>query len=170
MTNEKTMLQQISDVAWLVSQGDQNIGLLNKDIQAHYTYISGKELVNFRNENEVIDHFGNSSLFEEQIETPVKKKEKYFIKGYEAKYENPHVLEHSHPDYRPDLPLYSKIEGNTVYYAAGYYCIKFDCAWKNANCPKLATLIKYGYEGPFRSLKEARIRMKELNKEMKDAR
>ena len=57
MTNsefEKTKLQQISDVAWLVHQGNHKLGILNKDVQNHYTYITGKELVSFDNDNEVI--------------------------------------------------------------------------------------------------------------------
>jgi hypothetical protein len=171
MSQSKTMLQQISDVAWLVSQGNNKIGLLNKDVQEHYTYISGKELVNFRNAKEVTQHFGNANLFKEQIDQPVTQKEKYYIKGYEVKYEdNPLVLERSHPDYRSDLPLYSKMSNSNVYYAAGYYCIGFDKAWRAAYCPKLSTLEKYGFEGPFRTMADARQRMRELNRIMNNAR
>ena len=35
----KATLQQISDVAWLVRQGKNKLGILNKDVQNHYFYI-----------------------------------------------------------------------------------------------------------------------------------
>ena len=36
---KKAILQQISDVAWLVRQGKNKLGILNKDVQNHYFYI-----------------------------------------------------------------------------------------------------------------------------------
>jgi hypothetical protein len=165
--HNKTMLQQISDVAWLVHQGNQKLGILNKDVQEHYTYISGKELVNFTNDSEVIQHFGNLSLFKEQINEPTKKHEAYYIGGHKVDYPEPFAIESGHPAYNSDIPLYTKIENSDIYYAAGYYCIKFPKGWKHANSPKYTTLEKYGFEGPFKTLLEARQRIKILNKKKK---
>jgi hypothetical protein len=167
MTSD-TILQQISDVAWLVHQGNERVGLLNKGVQEDYTFISGKNLVNFQNEDQVIQHFGNLTLFEEQNQEPITTADKCYIRGYEVKYEDPYVLERGHPDYRDDIPLYAKIEGSSVYYAAGHYCINFGQAWKTANCPKLSTLTKYGFEGPWREAWPARQRMRDLNKQKKN--
>ena len=56
MTNiEKTVLQQISDVAWLVHQGPNKLGILNKGVQENFTYITGKELLSFKNEVESLE-------------------------------------------------------------------------------------------------------------------
>jgi hypothetical protein len=162
---EKAMLQQISDVAWLVHRGEQRLGILNKDVQDHYFYINGKELVQFNNDVEVKEHFGNIKLFDEQISEAAQKQDTYYIRGYAVDYPDPYALEEGHPDYNPDLPLYTKIEGNAVYYAAGYYCINFEKGWKQANGPKLATLEKYGYEGPFKTEMEMRQRLRALNKQ-----
>lgn len=167
MTN-KTVLQQISDVAWLVHQGSERLGILNKDVQEHYTYITGKELIRFDDDSEVVEHFGNVKLFEEQIEQPTLTNEKFYIKGYEVEYGLPFALDDSHPDHRDDLPLYTKIEGSDVYYAAGYYCINFEKGWKHAHGPKLSTILKYGYEGPFRNEIDVRQRLKVLNKQRKN--
>lgn len=167
MTNaqEKTMLQQISDVAWLVHCGRERLGILNKNVQEDYTYITGQELIKFRDEEEVRQHFGNVTLFEERIDEPAQKQDTYYIRGYAVDYPEPFALDTDHPDYNPKLPLFTKIEGNGVYYAAGYYCINFGKGWKHAHGPKLATLEKYGYEGPFKSELESRQRMKFLNKQ-----
>ena len=145
------------------------MGILNKDVQEHYTYITGKELVNFDNETQVREHFGNISLFEQPITEPAQKQDVYYIKGYAVDYPEPHALEPDHPDYRADLPLYTKIPGRSVYYAAGFYCIRFDKGWKLAQGPKLVTLEKYGFEGPFRTELEARERIRVLNRQRKNA-
>jgi hypothetical protein len=161
---EKTILQQISDVAWLVHQGTNRLGILNKDVQEHYTYITGKELVNFGNRNEVVNHFGNMSLFEEQITEEPIIKDKLYIKGYEVDYNDPYTLAESHPEYNNPLPLYTKIENGDICYAAGYYCINFEKGWKYARGPKLATLLKYGFVGPFHDKIQMRQQLKKLNK------
>lgn len=165
---EKAMLQQISDVAWLVRQGDKKLGILNKDVQEKYFYINGKELVEFNHDKEVQAHFGNVKLFDEQITDSAQQQDTYYIRGYAVDYPDPYALEEGHPDYNPLLPLYTKIEGNRVYYAAGYYCINFEKGWKQANGPKLATLEKYGYEGPFKTEMEMRQRLRALNKERRN--
>lgn len=166
MTNiEKTVLQQISDVAWLVHQGPNKLGILNKGAQENFTYITGKELVAFKNDAEVREHFGNMTLFEEQITTSPVKQDSFYIKGYEVDYETPFAVDEGHPDYMDNVPLYTKIEGSDVYYAAGYYCINFEKGWKPAHGPKLATLLKYGYTGPYKTELEMRQQLKKLNKE-----
>jgi hypothetical protein len=165
MTHEKTVLQQISDVAWLVQQGATRVGILNKDVQENFTYITGKELVSFKNEDEVRMHFGNMTLIQEQITTSPIKQDAFYIKGFEVKYETPYALDSDHPDYDNELPLYTKIAGSNVYYAAGYYCINFEKGWKPAHGPKLATLTKYGYAGPYKSELEMRQQLKKFNKQ-----
>jgi hypothetical protein len=161
---EKILLQQISDVAWLVHQGPNKVGILNKDVQEHYTYITGRELVNFADQTQVVEHFGNMSLFDDQITISPIVNDRLYIKGFEVDYHDPYALEESHPDYDHDLPLYTKIQGSNIYYAAGYYCINFEKGWKHAHGPKLSTLQKYGYRGPFRTELEMRQELKKLNK------
>jgi len=137
----KAQLQQISDVAWLVRQGPRKLGILNKDIQEHYFYITGKEFVTLDNQDEVTDYFGNINLFEEQIEVQENFIEEFYIKGHKVDYANPFPIDFGHPDYNSDVPLYSKTSDSDIYYAAGWYCIKFDKGWKHANSPKYSTLV-----------------------------
>lgn len=160
----KTKLQQISDVAWLVQRGEKKLGILNKDVQEKYFYITGKNLLKFEDDSEVADHFGNIKLFDDQINSKYQRDEEFYINGFLIDYPTPFAIEEDDPDYREDLPLYTKIEGNKIYYAAGYYCINFEKGWKQAYGPKLATLEKYGYEGPFRTEIEMRQRLRQLNK------
>jgi len=168
MVNIKTKLQQISDVAWLVHRGTERIGILNKDVQDHYTFISGQTMEIFNNDDEVIQHFGNINLFEEKIEQPTSKQDGFYIKGHLVDYPNPIPVDITDPEYREDIPLYTKTEGSDVYYAAGWYCIHFGKGWKHGHGPKLNTLLQYGYEGPFKTRLECKQRLKALNKEKRN--
>jgi hypothetical protein len=159
-----TKLQQISDVAWLVNGDDKHLGILNKDVQNHYTYITGKDVVEFNSEFEVVEHFGNVELFAEIETSNSPDKQEYYVNGYLVDYPDPYIIDEGHPDFDDKLPKYSKLSTSNVYYAAGYYCINFTKGWKYAHGPKIATLEKYGYEGPYQTELEARQRMKYLNK------
>lgn len=58
--------------------------------------------------------------------------------------------------YKENLPLYTKKPDSKSLHCAGYYIIKFDKGWVEAFCPKLVTLHKYPYKGPFKTQIEAR--------------
>lgn len=163
----KAELQQISDVAWLVRQGDKRLGILNKDIQEKFFYINGRNSVKFENEKDVVQHFGNAHLFTKQINEPTTVNEGFFIKGFEVDYEQPYPLDNSHPDYNDRVPLYTKTADSDVYYAAGWYGINFEKGWKRANGPKYSTLATYGFVGPFKSEIDCKIEVKNLNKARK---
>ena len=55
-----------------------------------------------------------------------------------------------------NLPLYTKKPDSKSLHCAGYYIIKFDKGWVETFCPKLVTLNKYPYKGPFKNQIEAR--------------
>ena len=161
---EKTMLQQISDVAWIVHQKGSRLGILNKNVQENFTFINGSDYLEFKGETDVIRHFGNIDLFVNQINSPTIVQDTYYVKGYVVDYPEPFVVEEDDPRAIAGLPLYTKIQHSDVLYAAGYYCIHFGKGWKHANGPKLNTLLKYGYEGPFKTLIEVKQNLKRLNK------
>lgn len=165
MIDTKAKLQPISDEAWIVQRGDKRIGLLNKNVQDRFTFISGKTIEVFDNEDEVGNHFGNISIFEEQIEKTGDELSEFYIKGHLVDYSNPIPVESDDTRYMDNIPLYLKTEGSDVLYAAGWYCINFEKGWKQGHGPKLNTLLHYGYEGPFKTRMECKQRMRLLNKE-----
>lgn len=165
MIDTKAKLQPISDEAWIVQRGDKRIGLLNKNVQDRFTFISGKTIEVFDNEDEVGNHFGNISIFEEQIEKTGDELNEFYIKGHLVDYSNPIPVESDDTRYMDNIPLYLKTEGSDVLYAAGWYCINFEKGWKQGHGPKLNTLLHYGYEGPFKTRMECKQRMRLLNKE-----
>ena len=61
------------------------------------------------------------------------------------------------------LPIYTKGTKSKSFFCAGYYLIKFGQNWTKQFCPKLITLNRYEYQGPFKSEESALASLKELN-------
>jgi len=54
-------------------------------------------------------------------------------------------------DIKRKLPLFTKSGDSKSLYCAGFYVIRFDKGWVKSFCPKLITLQRYEYQGPFQS-------------------
>ena len=57
-------------------------------------------------------------------------------------------------DVRRKLPVYSKTAKSKSFYCAGYYLIKYNSAWVQEYCPKMITLSRYEFIGPFKTRQE----------------
>ena len=49
------------------------------------------------------------------------------------------------------LPIYTKTSKSNSYHCAGYYIIKFEHGWVKSFCPKLITLQRYDFRGPYKT-------------------
>lgn len=67
-------------------------------------------------------------------------------------------------DVKRNLPLFTKSSKSKSLYCAGYYIIEFDKGWVKSHCPKLITLERYTYRGPFKSELEMRSELNRVNK------
>jgi hypothetical protein len=54
-------------------------------------------------------------------------------------------------DIQRKLPLFTKSGDSKSLYCAGYYVIRFEKGWVKSFCPKLITLQRYEYKGPFKT-------------------
>jgi len=61
------------------------------------------------------------------------------------------------------LPIYTKGAKSKSFFCAGYYIIKFSSTWVRAYCPKLITLNRYEYQGPFKTQERMLEAMREAN-------
>jgi len=66
-------------------------------------------------------------------------------------------------DVAKKLPLFTKGESSKSYFCAGYYIIGFEKGWLKSFCPKLVTLEKYPYEGPFKDKIEMKNALRRKN-------
>lgn len=49
------------------------------------------------------------------------------------------------------LPIYTKTNKSNSYHCAGYYIIRFEHGWVKSFSPKLITLQRYEFKGPFKT-------------------
>jgi len=49
------------------------------------------------------------------------------------------------------LPIYTKTNKSNSYHCAGFYIIRFEHGWVKSFSPKLITLQRYEYKGPFKT-------------------
>jgi len=61
------------------------------------------------------------------------------------------------------LPIYTKTNKSNSYHCAGYYIIKFEHGWVKSFCPKLITLQRNEYQGPFKSKLEMTEKLRLYN-------
>jgi len=61
------------------------------------------------------------------------------------------------------IPIYTKTKQSKSFFCAGYYLIKFTNSWTKAYCPKLITLQRYEFRGPFRSVQEQQQHMRNID-------
>lgn len=66
-------------------------------------------------------------------------------------------------DVKRKLPLFTKSAKSKSLYCAGYYIIKFDKGWVKSFCPKLITIERYDYKGPFKTELEMRQELSRAN-------
>jgi hypothetical protein len=95
-----------------------------------------------------------------KAEKPKKEKlDNYDVYGYPTNTQpNNEVL-----DVQRYLPIYTKGAKSKSFFCAGYYIIKFSSTWVRAYCPKLITLNRYEYEGPYKTQERMVEAMKERN-------
>ena len=58
-------------------------------------------------------------------------------------------------DVKHQVPLWTKEPRSKSWYAAGWYQVKQGRHWETVLCPKLITLQRYPYAGPFHTKEEA---------------
>jgi hypothetical protein len=66
-------------------------------------------------------------------------------------------------DVQRKLPIYTKSLKSKSYFCAGYYAVRFSNTWVKAYCPKLITLNRYEYAGPYKSQEQQQLELRKLN-------
>jgi hypothetical protein len=93
-------------------------------------------------------------------EVTKKETKEYEVHGYACK-TKPHNPIY---DLKRKLPLYTKTSDSQSFFCAGYYVIH----WEDGNhspayCPKLITLSRYTYDGPFKTKLEMQETLRRTN-------
>jgi len=144
----------LKDRFWIFEDNGKKIGTLSLN-ENKYIFTNSKEILFFDSKKQIkkqlgVDiKWGSFSLNKPNVNTV-------------HEYPSSVVPFNTMYDIKRKLPLFTKSDKSKSVYCAGYYLIRFDKGWVKSFCPKLITIEKYPYKGPFKT--EA-----EMKREMFDA-
>lgn len=144
---------------WLVTDDNKKIGSISKNKKG-YTFMRKGKSMDFKDLAEVKKEFG-IALFEESIKKHKEPADKNF-----SIYDFPCRSKPYDPVYsvKKKLPLFAKSSKSKSQYCAGYYIILRRKGWATSFCPKLITLDRYPYHGPFKSEQEMKAMLNKMDK------
>lgn len=152
----------IPNKEWLIKKGSIKIGGISKDKKGYSFYRKGI-CINFKSLldiNNVLDITLPESLLKKENESIVEQTA-YTIYDYPCR-SKPYEPVY---DVKKKLPLFAKSDKSKSRYCAGYYVIKFRKGWAKSFCPKLITLNRYPFQGPFKTETEVKNLLNILNKQ-----
>ena len=142
--------QLVPNKFWIVQDHGRKVGTLAKDKQG-FVLVTPHDKITFESVDKVYETFGKD-FFEQSVKQKIKDSKVMEVHGYPTSTAawNPLL------DVQNNLPLYSKSRKSKSLYCAGYYTIRFAKGWVKSFCPKLITLQRYEYKGPFTTELEMR--------------
>jgi hypothetical protein len=142
---------------WILEQDGQKIGTLSKEKKIYSVNKQGKK-IEVGTLNEVIEKLGVH--FDQYARGEKIAQDEHTV------YDYPCSSKPYNPVYNviKKLPIYAKSNKSKSQYCAGYYVIQFRKGWVKSFCPKLITLERYPFKGPFKTDLEMRSMLNILGK------
>lgn len=148
----------IPNKEWILKIGNTKVGSVSKNKKGYNFLSKGK-------------HFSFKELTEIGIDLPEKNlKSSININQPYQIYEYPCSNKPFEPIYniKKKLPIFAKSSKSKSLFCAGYYIIKFRKGWVKSFCPKLITLERYEFFGPFKNEQEMKQELSKMNKNETD--
>jgi hypothetical protein len=152
----------VPNKSWLLENDGEKFATLSKEKKGYSLFCKGQE-VKVHNLNEIKERFG-ITLPEEVLK---KEKDKQSKSQPSDIYNYPVNGKAYGPlwNVKKRLPIYAKSSKSKSLYCAGYYVIRFRKGWVKSFCPKLITLERYPFKGPFKTETEMRSVLNAVSKE-----
>lgn len=144
MANAKPILE---GKFWIVEDKGVRVGTLTLD-EDKYILSDKDGTTVFNSETQLKKTLGSIKWGHKQLEDSIS----YEVHGFPTSYKPFSPMY----DVKRKLPLFSKSIKSKSLYCAGYYVVKFDKGWVKSFCPKLITLERNEFKGPFKTDIEAR--------------
>jgi len=136
---------------WIVEENGEKIGVLHKKENNKFMLSSKGTEKYFSKKDELTKLFGKE-FFETKIKSTVSTTSIKEVYGFPSSSTPYNVLF----NVQKKLPLFTKSKSSKSLYCAGYYTIKFEKGWVKSFCPKLITIERYEFRGPFKTELEMR--------------
>lgn len=144
----------IPDKEWILKDGDVKVASLSKNKKGYYITKNGQKIF-FKDVSELGIEIPARHTSSIQIN-----QDTHLIYGY------PCSSKPFEPVYniKQKLPIFTKSTKSKSQFCAGYYIIKFRKGWVKSFCPKLITLERYPYQGPYKTEQEMKSELNKVNK------
>ena len=150
----------VPNKVWIVEDGGQRLGTLNKEKKG-YTFFRKGQKIEIVSKADIKSKLGLALVNDHVVKVAKKDIKDFNVHDYPCS-SKPH-----NPVYniKKKLPIYSKSLKSKSLYCAGYYVIQFRKGWVKSHCPKLITLERYDYRGPFKTEDEMKAVLAQMSKE-----
>ena len=147
----------VKNKMWIVERYGNKVGNIMAVEEGGFVYVHDNQREQFPSIKMISAKYNIEFV---KAEKPKKvKQDTYDVYGFPTNTQpNNEVL-----DVQRYLPIYTKGAKSKSFFCAGYYIIKFSSTWVRAYCPKLITLYRYEYQGPFKTQERMVESMKEAN-------
>lgn len=136
----------IDNKFWIVEKDGEKIATLRKDEENRFVMSNELGIKIYESKKSLTDQFG-ADFFVVKIVKESDDAKPNEVHGFAASAEPHNPLY----DIKRKLPLFTKSLDSKSLYCAGYYIIKFDKGWVKSFCPKLITLQRYEFKGPYKT-------------------
>jgi len=146
----------IENKFWILEENGEKIGTVAFN-DNYYMLSDGSGPVRwFKNKTQISQTIGNKIKWDKLTikETPAND-----VHGFPTKVTPYNAIF----DIKRKLPLFTKSEASKSYFCAGYYLVRFNVLWLKAYCPKLITLDRNEFLGPWKTEIEQKIELKKIN-------
>lgn len=136
----------IKDKFWIVEKDGEKFATLRKNEDNRFVLSNETGVQIYETKKSLTDQFGKD-FFIVKIVKESTNADPNEVHGYPSSTAPRNAMF----DIKRKLPLFTKSEDSKSLYCAGYYVIKFDKGWVKSFCPKMITLQRYPYKGPFKT-------------------
>jgi hypothetical protein len=143
---------------WIVENEGVRVGTLSKEDDG-FVMSSKSSVEIFKSENALKKKFGKDFLIA-KIKNNNATQNLKEVHGYPTRTKPFNSMF----DIQQKLPLFTKSEKSKSIYCAGYYLVKFNVNWLKSFCPKLITIERNEFMGPFKTEFEMKAALSNVNR------
>ena len=156
----------VEEKFWIVESNGQKFGTLRANDNNTYE-LSSSGKINLLDKITLLDNWGidvenckSNNIETIEVSRNTDYKHVAELHGYPCASEPFNTIY----DVKKKLPMYTKSEKSGSFHCAGYYVVQYENGWTRAFCPKMVTLTKYEYHGPFKTKDDMLAKLRMLNK------
>jgi hypothetical protein len=145
----------LKDKFWIIENDEQRIGTMSWN-EDRYMFSNKVETCFFDSKQDMKQRFGADIVWTDLSVPKEVTQQDFIVYGFPTSVSPYNTMF----DVKRKLPLFTKSNKSKSAYCAGYYIIEFEKGWVKSFCPKLITIERYNFKGPFKSEMEMRSELR----------